>query len=60
MHNKLPHRSGTLRLVVNHNPRDALFTLADVRRLACDRALLEAAAAWARRWHPRTTLARAA
>lgn len=42
------------------NP-NAAFTLADVRLLAAaDPSLLPAASEYARRFHPRTTLARAA
>jgi hypothetical protein len=47
-------------MFVNHSYREPDFALADVRRVACDPALLPAAAAWARRWHPRCTLAREA
>ena len=36
------------------------FTLADVRLLAADPAMLEAASAWAKVHHPATALARAA
>lgn len=51
-------RPETLTASVNREPA---FGLADVRTLATSApALLPAASAWARRFHPRTTLARAA
>ena len=51
-------RTGTVTISLN---REETFTLSDLARIAfTDPALLPAAAAVARRFHPRTTLAREA
>jgi hypothetical protein len=52
-------RGGTRPRSVNHDA--PIYALDDIRALAtADPALLPAASDWAKIWHPRTTLARAA